>query len=188
MDLQICMKHDGLLCHPESHTKCAMYHILDKKNLATHKEMQKLFPDFKLRVPTQQEVEYQSTYELTLTTTKDDPYELRTWSKKIADSKIFGVHDMPYCIELTKNGLPHIHALIYSTKKYIDGSKVKKLGYPYRYECKRVIDLSAYNNYIIKEKNNTTIIEYCQRKGIPQFDNAKTPILCEEKTNLSQKT
>lgn len=120
----------------------------------------------------QQQPAYKSVYEVTLTTTKDDPYELRQWIKKIADSAMYEVVDMPYCIELTKAGLPHIHAILYSKKQSIDASKIKKLKFPYIYECKRVKDLDAYKNYIIKEKDNPIIIDYCTRKGIDQFSNA----------------
>lgn len=115
--------------------------------------------------------DYKSVYEVTLTTTKDDPYELRQWIQKIAESKIYDVTDMPYCIELTEKGLPHIHAILYSKKKYCDGTKLKSLKFPYRYEFKRVRHLDKYIEYVHKEKNNNIIIEYCQRKGIPQFDN-----------------
>lgn len=115
---------------------------------------------------------YKSVYELTLTTTKDDPYELRQFVKKISESSIYDVIDMPYCIELTTNGLPHVHAVLYSKKKYCDASKIKVLGFPYRYELKRVKNLDKYLIYIKKEKDNPTIIDYCTRKGIPQFDNA----------------
>lgn len=116
-----------------------------------------------------------SAYEITLTTTKDDPYELRQWIQKIGKSAMFEIIDMPYAIELTEKGLPHIHAIAYSTKKTIDGSKIKKLKFPYRYECKRVKTLQAYQNYILKEKDNPIIIDYCNRKGIEQFSNVIIP-------------
>jgi len=115
---------------------------------------------------------YNSVYELTLTTTKDDPYELRQWVSKVSQSDIYDVVDMPYCIELTDKGMPHIHAVMYSNKKYCDASKIKVLGFPYRYELKRVKNLDKYLIYIKKEKDNPTIIDYCTRKGILQFDNA----------------
>lgn len=114
---------------------------------------------------------FASVYEVTLTTTKDDPYELRQWVKKIADSAMYGVVDMPYCIELTQAGLPHIHAILYSSKKYCDGTKLKKLKFPYRYEFKRVRNLEQYVKYVHKENGNNLILDYCQRKGIQQFDN-----------------
>lgn len=126
-----------------------------------------------VKPPKQELINWESAYEVTLTTTKDDPYELRQWIQKIAKSAMYEVIDMPYCIELTQAGLPHIHAILYSKKKFIDGTKIKKLKFPYRYECKRVKDLAAYKNYIIKEKNNPIIIEYCLKKGISQFSNAK---------------
>lgn len=121
--------------------------------------------------PKEELINYKSVYEVTLTTTKDDPYELRQWVQKIAESKMFGVVDMPYCIELTEAGMPHVHAILYSNKKFIDSSQIKKLKFPYRYECKRVKNLAAYKNYILKEKDNPIIIDYCNRKGIEQFSN-----------------
>lgn len=111
-----------------------------------------------------QQPEYKSVYELTLTTIKDDPYELRQFIGKVARSVMFEVVDMPYCIELTEAGIPHIHALVYSKKRSIDASQIKKLGFPYRYECKRVKSLPAYRNYIMKEKDNPIIVDYCLKK------------------------
>lgn len=110
-----------------------------------------------------------SVYEFTLTTTKDDPYELRQFLTKFTQSAMYAVVAWKACLELTNAGLPHIHAIIYSRNKYCDATKVKKLGFPYRYELKRVRDLVAYNNYLLKEKDNPAIIAYCENKGIPQF-------------------
>lgn len=121
--------------------------------------------------PKEELINYQSIYEVTLTTTKDDPYELRQWIQKLAGSAMFDVVDMPYCFELTEAGMPHVHAILYSKKKWIDSTKIKALKFPYRYECKRVKNLAAYKNYIIKEKDNPIIIDYCNRKGIEQFSN-----------------
>lgn len=133
--------------------------------------------------------EHASAYEVTLTTTKDDPYELRTWAKKIANSKMYGVISAPYAVELMKSGMPHIHMLIYSFKKTLDGSKLKTLGFPYRYTFARVRNLDAYFVYINKEKNNPLNIEYCLRKGIPQFDNAiPQEVPTEEENDPKEKT
>ena len=113
--------------------------------------------------------EHESVYELTLTTTKDDPYELRAFLKKVCKSKMFNIVYWKASIELTKAGLPHIHAILYSSNKYCDATKIKALKYPYRYEFIKVRDENAYNNYIIKEKYNVDINMYCERKGIPQI-------------------
>lgn len=115
---------------------------------------------------------HKSTYELTLTTTKDDPYELRQWLKKIVSSRMFNVVKWKACFELTEAGLPHIHAILYSDNKYCDSSKIKSLKYPYRYEMKPVRQLEAYNNYILKEKDNPIVQEYCLKKGITQIFDA----------------
>lgn len=111
---------------------------------------------------------YASIYELTLTTDNDDVYELRTAFHKIVKSAMFSVKGYIACIELTKLGLPHIHALLFSNSKYIDASKIKKL-YKKRYECKRVRQPENYYNYLFKEKENPLIIDYCAKKGIEQF-------------------
>lgn len=158
-----CQVYPGKEC--QTHFEpCFMSHIAKKYWLKKVTEV------VKPQVPRPKE--YLSVYEVTLTSTKDDPYELRQWVNKIAQSAMYSVIDMPYCIELTKAGLPHVHAILYSKKKSIDASKIKKLGFPYRYECKRVKSLDNYENYIMKEKNNPIIIDYCTRKGIQQFDNA----------------
>lgn len=112
---------------------------------------------------------HESVYELTLTTTKDDPYELRTFLKKVCKSKMFNIVYWKASIELTKARLPHIHAILYSSNKYCDATKIKALKYPYRYEFQKVRDEDAYNNYIIKEKYNVDVNMYCDQKGIPQI-------------------
>lgn len=107
-------------------------------------------------------------YELTLTTPEDDPYYLRTALSKIVSSNMFDVTYYKASMELTKDGKPHIHAILFTKRKYLDSSKVKKL-FKYRYELKRVRDLPAYLNYIKKEFSNVSIIDYCAVKGIEQF-------------------
>lgn len=123
---------------------------------------------------------HESVYELTLTTTKDDPYELRTFLRKVCKSKMFNVVYWKACFELTKNGLPHIHAILYSSNKYCDATKIKSLKFPYRYEFQKVRDEDAYNKYIIKEKNNVDLNMYCERKGIQQIWDASEEDLQEE--------
>lgn len=110
-----------------------------------------------------------SVYELTLTSTKDDPYELRQWFVKIVASAMFEVKYWEACIELQKNGNPHIHAVLYSNKKHCDQSKVKKLGFPYRYEMKIVRNLDKYLVYMKKDLGDNIVNAYCSIKGIPQY-------------------
>lgn len=162
-DTIACQQYPGQTCcgYAEHFETCYMHNI---KNL--------YYPDPKKQEPVvEPQPDHTSYYEITLTTTKDDPYELRQWVQTIAKSKMFQCRDMPYCIELTKAGLPHIHAILCSEKKYIDATKIKSLGYPYRYSCSRVRNLEAFTNYINKEKNNISTIEYCNKKGINQFEN-----------------
>lgn len=113
---------------------------------------------------------HESVYELTLTTTKDDPYELRGALEKIVKSFMFEVVAWEACIELQQNGFPHIHAVIYSSRKYCDGTKIRTVQkFPYRYTFSRVKHLPQFLLYIKKEKNNAQVIDYCLLKGIPQF-------------------
>lgn len=117
-------------------------------------------------------------YELTLTTTQDDPAELQRWLSKIMSSAMFDVVHWQACLELTEAGMPHIHAVVYSRKKYLDASKVKRLKFPYRYELKRVRDVERYLIYIRKESGNPIIEAYCAAKGVAQFwdKNAIDPV------------
>lgn len=111
---------------------------------------------------------FESLYELTLTTDVDDPYELRQALSRIVKSAMFEVKGYIACIELTRAGLPHIHALLFSKRKYIDGTKIKKL-YAKRYECKRVRLPGNYYAYINKEKDNPLVVDYCAKKGVQQL-------------------
>lgn len=110
---------------------------------------------------------YESLYELTLTVPADDVYSLRQGFLRILQSKMFEIKGFIACIELTKSGLPHIHALLFSNKKYLDSSKIKTM-YEWRYELKRVRLPGNYYDYINKEKNNPMVIDYCAQKGVPQ--------------------
>ena len=170
--MQTCMIIKDAKCHPECHYDCAMYHMLKSKNsLFDNKYLQKILPDL-IQIP--QEIKddiAKSHYELTITSIKDDLYELRTIVKKISESKMFSIIDMPFCIELTKAGIPHVHCYIKSMKPYIDRSKMKKF-IPYRFSCERVKSEKGYFEYLFKEKDNPIVIDYCNKKGIPQFDNA----------------
>lgn len=111
-----------------------------------------------------------SVYELTLTTTKDDPYEIRQYFNKIIQSKMFGVLAYKACIELQQNGMPHLHAVLWSSKKVLNSNHVKsKIKFPYIFTLKFVRRQENFYKYILKNKNDASIIDYCQRKGIPQI-------------------
>lgn len=111
-----------------------------------------------------------SVYELTLTTTKDDPYELRMYFDKICKSKMFGVKAFKACMELQQNGNPHIHAMLWSSKKVLNSNHIKaKIKFPYRFTLAFVRRQQNFYNYILKEKDSPNIIEYCLKKGIPQI-------------------
>lgn len=109
-----------------------------------------------------------SVYELTLTSPDDDVYYLRQSLQKIVESAMFEVKKWEACIELTKAGLPHIHAILYSSRQHLDSTKIKT-KFKHLYELKRVRSLNNYLNYIKKENGNPSILAYCEKKGIPQF-------------------
>lgn len=113
---------------------------------------------------------FDSLYELTLTTTKDDVYELRQWFNKIVRSAMYMVKGYIACIELQKNGNPHIHALLFSTNKHCDSSKIKKsLKFPYLYTMKKVRKPANYYAYINKEADNPIVKDYCVSRGVDQI-------------------
>lgn len=130
----------------------------------------------------------ESVYELTLTSTKDDPYELRQYLLKICESKMFGVKAFKACFELQENGHPHIHAMLWSSKKVLNSNHVKcKIKFPYRFSLKFVRRQLNFYNYILKEKDDPIIIEYCLRKGLQQiWSNIEEnqPLLPEGTPNL----
>jgi len=85
---------------------------------------------------------------------------------------MFEIVSLEWCMELTKAGMPHLHGFIMSTKQYLQPSKLKKLGYPYRFSMTKLKKPEAWAHYILKEKNNFSHIAYCRSKNIPQFGNA----------------
>lgn len=109
-----------------------------------------------------------SIYELTLTSPVDDPHFLRQKLDLICKSNMFEVISYIGAFELTQARLPHIHAILYSKRKFLDASKMKKM-FPHRMEIKKVRDHQAYLNYIFKEKDNPDIIQYCQDKNVTQL-------------------
>lgn len=109
-----------------------------------------------------------SIYELTMTSPDDDVYYLRQSLQKIVESRMFEVIAWKACIELTKAGLPHIHAILYSKKDFLDASKLKT-KFKHRAEMVKVRSHANYLNYMKKEDGNAIIADYCQKKGIPQF-------------------
>lgn len=112
-----------------------------------------------------------SVYELTLTTDEDNVQYLIESYNKVKASKMFGVVHSYACVELTQQGLPHIHAVLFSDKKYLDASKIKgkPVNFTKRYELKRVRNIGNYLNYIRKEDGNVNIQEYCLKNQVPQF-------------------
>lgn len=122
---------------------------------------------------------YVQCWELTITQSPDrghDVSAMLSFLNKIAESKMYKVDDYFACIELTKEGIPHIHAILGSSLKTWDISKMRP-WYDQRFECKRVRELPYYCDYIMKEANNNDVMEFCRQYNIDQFIDAKTPKL-----------
>lgn len=119
---------------------------------------------------------------LTLTTDVDDPMSLIEAADKIVKSYMFDVRHYWYALELTKSGLPHIHMLVGSHAKRFDASKIKQF-WSKRYECVRPRDRTGddYYKYLFKEINNISVIEYCQKHGVPQTKTSEASV--QKETN-----
>lgn len=109
-----------------------------------------------------------SKYELTLTTADVEPCKLNEAMVKIAKSKMFNLVYWEYAVELTKEGRPHIHAILYSGKRFLDATKIKSF-WKERFELKKVMSEANYLLYISKEKNNPIVIDYCKKHKIEQY-------------------
>ena len=95
---------------------------------------------------------------------------------------MFDVKAFKACMELQDNGNPHIHAMLWSGKKVLNSNHIKaKIKFPYRFSLKFVRRQENFYNYILKEKDSPNIIEYCQRKGIPQLWHSEIANINEEK-------
>lgn len=113
---------------------------------------------------------HSSVYHLTITTDKDDPYEIRDALHKFVQSAQVEAVYWIAAMELTKAKLPHIHVAVYSKRKYIDVKKISKAKYfQKRFQLNQVKDLEKYLLYINKNYRCIDTEEYCARKSIPQF-------------------
>lgn len=115
-------------------------------------------------------VDFVSTYELTLTTPDDDPKPLWEYIDRVCKLKSFGVVHIVAALELTKAAKPHIHALLYTNKRFLDAKKVK---YPHRFELKKVQSLDRYYEYIMKDVKDPRTIEYCNLRQVDHLINKK---------------
>lgn len=116
------------------------------------------------------DIDHKSVYAMTLTTSEDDPYMLRDFIIKFTNSRMYRVSAIAYSFELTKKGIPHIHAMVWSTKKYLDAKKIEqRLGFKGRYTLDKVNDEISYANYMLKDRSNQDVIDYCTKKGITQI-------------------
>lgn len=111
---------------------------------------------------------YKSVYELTITSVSVDPSRIVSELDRVVNSVQSSVVNYHACIELTQAGMPHIHAILYSSLKYINQSKLKRFIQD-RYSCKLVRDEKKFLAYIHKEKGNHIVEAYCTRHNVPQF-------------------
>lgn len=104
-------------------------------------------------------------YELTLTQPPSEdqsPHDILAAFDKIVTSTMWKIEQYIRCVELQKNGEPHIHALLVTTK-YINKSKI---NYKHRFTLSRVKDLKSWLYYIFKEKNCKKLNAYCMKHNI----------------------
>ena len=111
-----------------------------------------------------------SVYELTLTTPDDDPLPLRRFLDRVVSSKMFGVLAFTACFELTKNGMPHIHAMLWSSKNLLNSNHIRvKMGYPHRFTLSKVRMETNYWDYIHKDCDNPETQAYCAKHDLEQI-------------------
>lgn len=111
-------------------------------------------------------------YFITLTCTTDLPM-LIIRLKRILKGKTFGIEKAVGCIELTKQGQPHIHFLCESTRKYMDKAKLRRSN-------KDMVDLqrprSEENVYnYIRKPDTKPSLEYLNKYNMkfPYFNYTK---------------
>lgn len=130
-------------------------------------------------------------YFLTLTLDSEHGFEdLMNGFKKIVNSDMFGVQKYIRCIELTKKGTPHIHAMLH-VKYYMEKAKVLKLyksGFVHLEKVKSIIKVNQYINKC-KEDPDTNLylenqdIQYIQIESYPDaLPKAKILKQVEEKS------
>lgn len=90
-------------------------------------------------------------YEITLTTTRDKE-QLENVVKKILKRRSLGIIAYKYCVEYTKEGMPHIHMYVVSSK-YIRAAIILKMNKGDRVEVSKVRSKEGYNKYVMKESD-----------------------------------
>lgn len=87
--------------------------------------------------------------------------------ERIIKSRMTSCVDWIRCIELHKNGYPHIHALL-ATSKAIQVTKITAM-HPYRASMSQIKDLEKYLKYIYKDSTNLTVTAFCDVNQTPQI-------------------
>lgn len=109
-----------------------------------------------------------SAWELTITTDIDEPHIILAEFNKFVSIKMFDIVRYYGQFELTQIGLPHIHAVIFSKKKTLDVTKVKRY-FKKRISFSRVRDLQKWLEYIKKSSEDILIKDYCVDHNIDQI-------------------
>lgn len=160
-DCKLCLEHSRKVLHKR-------YLMWEQKLL---EDMGRVKP----RLPRVEPVNipnYESCYELTITSLSEDPKDLLQSFDTIVNSKMVSCIGYDRCIELTHNGYPHIHAAIYSSKKYLDAKKICALSKT-RTSLSRVRNLDNFFNYINKDRDNQSTISYCLKHSVEQFSSMR---------------
>lgn len=150
------------------------------KHPVLYKHADALLPKDAIPRPAFRELPDGSIYELTLTVPSvDDLKELIDGFYKIITSKMYEIHYYEGCIELTKAGVPHIHAMLVCGNKTPKASTIKKL-YKYRFTCQKARMPDAFREYVWKGWGDFLIKNFCEDYNIRQFFRTNRHIYCYE--------
>lgn len=89
-------------------------------------------------------------------------HELLSCLDFLRNSKIPGTNKFEACLELTKSGEPHLHVLLWSTKKYMDKTKLKSVGHVDVKKVKDSSDVIKIRKYMAKMEEDPQLIKYCE--------------------------
>lgn len=114
-----------------------------------------------------------TAFEVTLTVPPDDStvIMIKTLADgfyKILGSKMWDIVYYEACVELTKAGIPHIHAIVVCGGRPLKAANAKKL-YPHRMSVTRAKDLVALRDYVWKGWGNISEKNFCDDHNIRQF-------------------
>lgn len=110
-------------------------------------------------------------FTLTVPSGESHPEMIKTLADgfyKVISSKMWDVAYYEACVELTKAGIPHIHAIVVCDAKPMKAANAKKL-YPHRLSVTRAKDVTALRDYVWKGWGDFLIKNYCDNHYIRQF-------------------